>query len=177
MNVISSWFQGVPTPVLEVGHYGNSATINCTFLDGSSHYCVVCCSSDPSVPAGSVGYLSSTSGPSVSVSLQSLGSNQMYYCKAAATNANSASCGGPMVEGVKVFFSFMTSYVQSMLTCYPIFIIIIQIDSSTATPPSPGMYAVNVVLTPISCTFPSPMTFHILVASSVVHATVINSTL
>ena len=107
MNVISSWFQGVPTPVLEVGHYGNSATINCTFLDGSSHYCVVCCSSDPSVPAGSVGYLSSTSGPSVSVSLQSLGSNQMYYCKAAATNTTSASCGGPVVGGVKVFFSFM----------------------------------------------------------------------
>ena len=98
---------------------GNSATMNCTFLDGSSHYCVVCCSSDPSVPAGSVGYLSSTSGPSVSVSLQSLGSNQMYYCKAAATNSNSASCGDPVVGGVKVFFSFMTSPLATAILIPP----------------------------------------------------------
>ena len=101
---------------------GNSATINCTFLDGSSNYCVVCCSSDPSVPAGSVGYLSSTSGPSVSVSLQSLGSNQMYYCKASATNTNSANCGGPVVGGVKVFLSFIlipsTSGTVHMLTVH-----------------------------------------------------------
>ena len=95
----------MPTPLLEIGRYGNSGTINCTFLDGSSHYCLVCCSTDPSVPAGSVGYLSSTKGPSVSVSLQSLGSNQTYYCKASATNTTSANCGGPVVGGVKVFLS------------------------------------------------------------------------
>eukprot|EP00731_Ephydatia_muelleri_P038124 Em0661g1a len=49
--------QSVPTPVLQVGQSnvsGNTATIPCTFLDGSSHYCVVCCSTDPSVPPDSV---------------------------------------------------------------------------------------------------------------------------
>eukprot|EP00731_Ephydatia_muelleri_P011203 Em0006g97a len=103
--------QSVPTPVLQVGQSdvsGNTATIPCTFLDGSSHYCMVCCS--PSVPVGLAGpgYLSSTSGPSVSVSLQGLTSGQMYYCKAAATNTNSNNCAGPVVGGVKVFFSFIS---------------------------------------------------------------------
>eukprot|EP00731_Ephydatia_muelleri_P011279 Em0006g173a len=105
--------QSVPNPVvLKVDNIivsGNTATIPCTFLDGSSHYCMVCCS--PSVPVGLAGsgYLSTTNGPSVSVSLQGLTSGQMYYCKAAATNTNSNNCTGPVVGGVKVFFSFMTS--------------------------------------------------------------------
>eukprot|EP00731_Ephydatia_muelleri_P011233 Em0006g127a len=102
--------QSVPNPVLQVYNIivnGNNATIYCTFLAGSSHYCMVCCS--PSVPVGLAGYLSTTNGPSVSVSLQSLTSGQMYYCKAAATNTNSNNCAGPVVGGVKVFFSFMTS--------------------------------------------------------------------
>ena len=96
--------------VSQVGQPNDIATIPCTFLDGSSHYCMVCCS--PSVPvdlAGS-GYLSSTDGPSVSVSLQGLTSGQMYYCKAAATNTNSNNCTGPVVGGVKVFFSFIYMY-------------------------------------------------------------------
>ncbi|KAL5500735.1 hypothetical protein EMCRGX_G012333 [Ephydatia muelleri] len=38
-----------------------------------------------------------------------LTSGQMYYCKAAATNTNSNNCTGPVVGGVKVFFSFMAS--------------------------------------------------------------------
>ncbi|KAL5500695.1 hypothetical protein EMCRGX_G012290 [Ephydatia muelleri] len=118
--------QSVPTPVLQVGQSnvsGNTATIPCTFLDGSSHYCVVCCS--PSVPVGLAGsgYLSSTSGPSVTVSLQGLTSGQMYYCKAAATNTNSNNCAGPVVGGVKVFFNIMTSSVP--------------ITSSSSTSPPP----------------------------------------
>ena len=104
--------KGISTPVLQVGQSnvsGNTATIPCTFLDGSSHYCMVCCS--PSVPVGLAGsgYLSSTNGSSVTVSLQGLTSGQMYYCKAAATNTNSNNCAGPVVGGVKVFFSFMTA--------------------------------------------------------------------
>ena len=72
---------------------------------------MVCCSTDPCVPVGLAGsgYLSSTNGPSVSVFLKDLGSNETYYCKAAATNTNSNSCAGPVVGGVKVFFSFMTT--------------------------------------------------------------------
>ena len=41
----------------------------------------------------------------MTVSLQGLTSGQMYYCKAAATNTNSNNCAGPVVGGVKVFFS------------------------------------------------------------------------
>ena len=109
---MSPWLpslKGVPTPVLQVGQSnvsGNMATIPCTFLDGSSHYCVVCCSTDPSVPPDSSVYnISTTRGTEVTVSLQGLTSGQMYYCKAAATNTNSNNCAGPVVGGVKVFFS------------------------------------------------------------------------
>ena len=45
----------------------------------------------------------------MTVSLQGLTSGQMHYCKAAATNTNSNNCAGPVVGGVKVFFSFMAS--------------------------------------------------------------------
>ena len=44
----------------------------------------------------------------MTVDLDGLTSGQMYYCKAAAANTTSASCGGPVVGGMKVFFSFMT---------------------------------------------------------------------
>ena len=111
---MSPWLpslKGVPTPVLQVGQpnvSGNTATIYCGFPYGS-YYCLVCCS--PSVPVGldGSGYLSSTNGIRVSVSLQGLTRGQMYYCKAAATNTNSNNCTGPVVGGVKVFFSFNTS--------------------------------------------------------------------
>eukprot|EP00731_Ephydatia_muelleri_P011246 Em0006g140a len=91
--------QSVPTPVLQVGQSnvsGNTATIYCGFPYGS-YYCMVCCS--PSVPVGldGSGYLSSTNGIRVSVSLQGLTSGQMYYCKAAATNTNSNNCAGLVV--------------------------------------------------------------------------------
>ena len=122
---MSPWLpslKGVPNPVLQVHNIivsGNNATIPCTFLDGSSYYCMVCCS--PSVPMGLAGsgYLSSTSGPSVTVSLQGLTSGQMYYCKAAATNTNSNNCAGPVVGGVKVFFSFMTASVPITTSSSP----------------------------------------------------------
>ncbi|KAL5500680.1 hypothetical protein EMCRGX_G012275 [Ephydatia muelleri] len=106
--------QSVPTSVLQVGQpnvSGNTATIPCTFLAPFSFSCMVCCSTNLSVPVGLAGsgYLSSTNGSSVSVSLQGLTSGHMYYCKAAATNTNSNNCAGPVVGGVKLFFSFMTS--------------------------------------------------------------------
>ena len=104
----------------------NYAIIGCSF--NQSFYCVVCCSTDPSVPDCSVGYLSSTKGPSVSVILSNLGSNQMYYCKAAATNTTSANCGGPVVGGVKVFFSFSTPPQPSPS------------PSSSPSPSTPGTY-------------------------------------
>ncbi|KAL5500686.1 hypothetical protein EMCRGX_G012281 [Ephydatia muelleri] len=91
--------QSVPNPVLQV------------------HNIISLCSNGVTV-AGS-GYLSSTSGPSVTVSLQGLTSGQMYYCKAAATNTNSNNCAGPVVGGVKVFFSFMTASVPITTSSSP----------------------------------------------------------
>ena len=86
----------------------HQATIGCLF--SQSFYCVVCCSTDPSVPPDSSVYNISTSrGTEVTVDLDGLTSGQMYYCKAAATNTNSASCGGPVAGGVKVLTSFTTS--------------------------------------------------------------------
>eukprot|EP00731_Ephydatia_muelleri_P011278 Em0006g172a len=92
--------------------YVSMATIGCSFSTNQCFYCVVCCSTDPSVPPdSSVCNISTTRGTEVTVSLQGLTSGQMYYCKAAATNTNSNNCAGPVVGGVKVFFSFMTSSV------------------------------------------------------------------
>eukprot|EP00731_Ephydatia_muelleri_P035287 Em0112g2a len=65
--------------------YDLSMMVLCSFLNNQSFYCVR------------------------TVDLNGLISGQMYYCKAAATNTTSASCGSPVVGGVKVFFSFMTS--------------------------------------------------------------------
>ena len=88
--------------------YSNS--FSCSFLNNQSFYCVVCCNTDPSVPPDSSVYnISTTRGTEVSVFLQGLTSGQMYYCKAAATNISSASCTGPVVGGVKMYFSFVAS--------------------------------------------------------------------
>ena len=71
---------------------------------------MVCCSTDPSVPPDSSVYnISTTKGTEVNVSLQGLTSGQMYYCKAAATNTNSTRCAGPVVGGVKIYFSSIPS--------------------------------------------------------------------
>ncbi|KAL5500683.1 hypothetical protein EMCRGX_G012278 [Ephydatia muelleri] len=90
------------------------ATIACSFLNNQSFYCMVCCSTDPSVPPDSSVYnISTTRSTEVSVSLQGLTSGQMYYCKAAATNTNSNNCTGPVVGGVKVFFSFISDFLMT----------------------------------------------------------------
>ena len=89
-------------------NYSNSTTtIGCSFLNNQSFYCMVCCSTDPSVPPDtSVHNISSTRGTEVTVDLGGLTSDQMYYCKAAATNIdNSTNCHDPVVGGVKMFFS------------------------------------------------------------------------
>ena len=98
--------------------YNNS--ISCTFANNQSFYCVVCCSTDPSVPPDSSVYnISTTKSTKVTVSLQGLTSGQLYYCKAAATSNNSAYCAGPVVGGVKMYFSFVPSLlpVTTPITC------------------------------------------------------------
>ena len=88
--------------------YSNS--ISCSFLNNQSFYCMVCCSTDPSVPPDSSVYnISTTRGTEVTVSLQNLTSGQMYHCKAAATTTKSSRCAGPVIGGVKMYFSFAAS--------------------------------------------------------------------
>ncbi|KAL5515830.1 hypothetical protein EMCRGX_G001054 [Ephydatia muelleri] len=88
--------------------YSNS--IDCSFLNNQSFYCVVCCSTDPSVPPDSSVYsISTAKSTEVTVSLQGLTGGHMYYCKAAATSTNSTRCAGPVVGGVKMYCSFVAS--------------------------------------------------------------------
>ena len=91
-----------------VKYSDSSATIGCSFLDSNSFYCMVCCSTDPSVPPyTSARYISYTKGTEVTVDLGGLTGGQMYYCKAAATETgNSNNCYYPVIGGVKMFFSF-----------------------------------------------------------------------
>ena len=97
-----------------------SNTIGCSFLNNHTFYCVVCCSTDPSVPLdSSVYHISTARDTKVIVSLQNLKRGQMYYCKAAATNTNSTSCSGPVVGDVKMYFSFVSNLpsTNSLSTC------------------------------------------------------------
>ena len=45
----------------------------------------------------------------MTVSLQGLTSGHVYYCKAAASSNNTASCAGPVVGGVKGYITFVAS--------------------------------------------------------------------
>ena len=93
--------------------YSNSiTTIDCSFLNNQSFYCMVCCSTDPSVPPDtSACNVSSARDTEVTVDLSDLNNGQMYYCKAAATNiGNSTNCLDPVIGGVKMFFSLKINY-------------------------------------------------------------------
>ena len=78
----------------------------CLFLDNSHNYCMVCCSTDPSVPPDSSVYnISTTRGTEVTVDIYSLNHGQIY-CKAAATIFNTTDCSGPIVGGSKVLIEY-----------------------------------------------------------------------
>ncbi|KAL5500401.1 hypothetical protein EMCRGX_G011958 [Ephydatia muelleri] len=115
-----------------LSYFDSVAMIDCSFFYCQSFYCMVCCSTDPSVPPDTSVYnISTNRGTEVTVSLQGLTSGQMYYCKAAATNTNSNNCAGPVVGGAKLLFSFMaypssTSNVSNAASHVP------SIDVSTA---------------------------------------------
>ena len=93
-----------------LGYAKSVAIVECSFLNNQSYYCLVCCSTDPSVPPASYVYnISTTSGTDETVSLGGLTSGQMYYCKAAATSTTSTQCSSSVVGGVTVFISFVTT--------------------------------------------------------------------
>ena len=112
-NLIIRWFilAGPMNSVFKnVSTLSYSNFIGCSFLNNQSFYCVVCCSTDPSVPPDSSVYnISTTRGTEVTVFLQGLTNGQIYYCKAAATNTSSAHFAGPVVGDVKMYFNFVAS--------------------------------------------------------------------
>eukprot|EP00731_Ephydatia_muelleri_P002324 Em0001g2324a len=107
----SSVGQGPTNSVIRnISSLSYSNSIGCSFLNNQSFYCVVCCSTDHTVPFDSSVYnISTTRGTEVTVSLQGLTSGQVYYCKAAASSNNTASCAGPVVGGVKGYITFVAS--------------------------------------------------------------------
>ena len=130
MDIVYSTYTDSVTNFIETGvanHGISNATISCLFLKNQSFYCVVCCSTDPSVPPDSSVYnISTTRGTEVTVDLDGLTSGQVYYCKVAATNTTSASCVGPVVGGVKVYFILPVSQgSSSFLTIIAVVITII----------------------------------------------------
>ena len=89
-----------------LGYTNSIANIGCSFSNNHSYYCLVWCSTDTIVLfTSSVYKISTTSGTYVTVSLGGLIRGQMYYCKAAATNASSTEYSGSVLGGVIVFFS------------------------------------------------------------------------
>ena len=100
-----------------VSHRGPSnAVINCIFLNNQTLYCLVCCSTDPSVPPDTSVYNTSTTRDTkVTVFLQGLTSGQMYYCTAAGTYDNSSSCGGPVYKDMEAYFSISAG---TCIMCY-----------------------------------------------------------
>ena len=81
--------------------------IKCRFSGVYLHYCVVCCSTDPSVPPNSSLYnvSSTTSSDEVSVVLTGLTRGQLYYCKVAATDHSNASCFSPVYRNIQTLIS------------------------------------------------------------------------
>ncbi|KAL5494262.1 hypothetical protein EMCRGX_G015559 [Ephydatia muelleri] len=69
----------------------NHVTVKCTFYDGFSHYCLLCCSTDTSVQVSAYSNVSSSSGPIAYADLYGLKSGAVYYCKAFATDISSVS--------------------------------------------------------------------------------------
>ena len=73
----------------------NHVTVQCTFYDGLSHYCLLCCSTDPSVQVSAYSNVSSSSGSIANVSLYGLKPGAVYYCKASATDDVTTACATP----------------------------------------------------------------------------------
>ena len=70
----------------------NHITVKCTFYDGFSHYCLLCCSTDTSVQVSAYSNVSSSSGPFAYVNLYGLKPGAVYYCKAFATDDVNKKC-------------------------------------------------------------------------------------
>ena len=73
----------------------NHVTVKCTFYDGFSHYCLLCCSTDPSVQVSAYSNVSSSSGPITNIDLYGLKPGAVYYCKAFATDDLNTKCAAP----------------------------------------------------------------------------------
>ena len=88
--------------------------VKCRFSNNQSFYCVVCCSTDPSVPPDSSVYnISTTRGTEVTVDLDGLTSGQIYYCKVAATDDNEAGCLSPVYRNIQTLIKISPGHVST----------------------------------------------------------------
>ena len=82
-------------------------TVMCTFNDGLSHYCLLCCSTDPSVQVSAYSNISSISGSVVTVSLY-VKPGAVYYCKAPAADDVITSC--PADQGLGMYLCALCGF-------------------------------------------------------------------
>ena len=66
--------------------------INCTFLDGGSHYCLICCSDKSDMATFLIGNMSASKGMEVMVHLGSLEVMETYFCAATGTDDGDSIC-------------------------------------------------------------------------------------
>ena len=69
-----------------------AAVMNCTFLAGQSHYCLICCSDEVSLTTSSIGNISANKGLKVTVHLSGLENKEMYYCTAIGIDDGTSVC-------------------------------------------------------------------------------------
>ena len=66
--------------------------INCTFLDGGSHYCLICCSDKANMATFLTGNMSASKGMDVMVHLGGLEDRETYFCAATGTDGGDSIC-------------------------------------------------------------------------------------
>ena len=87
------------TFLTEVTYQGSDyTTVRCTFSDGLSHYCLLCCSTDQSQQGYAYSNISGFIGSVVTVGLYGMKAGAVYYCKPSAVGDGTVGC--PMTGGL-----------------------------------------------------------------------------
>ena len=76
------------------------AVIICTFLDGGSHYCLICCGDKANMATFLIGNMSASKGVEVMVHLGGFEDKETYFCAATGTDGGDSICeSGDTGEG------------------------------------------------------------------------------
>ena len=85
--IISASYNSVGGTTAEVSSQdSNHVTVKCTFFNGLSHYCLLCCSTEPSVQVSAYSNVSHSSGSIAYVDLYGLKLGAIYCCETFATD-------------------------------------------------------------------------------------------